>query len=480
MQRGHGKHGKVARGPALLAVLLAGLIGIVVVAPQAHAARGLTTGFGDEEFDSPDAATRAFWLDRGVDAGAGLVILYPSWRTIAPTPPADPTNPADPAYKFDVLDGAVADATARGLEVVIATAYAPAWAEGADRPQDAAGGTWKPDPVAFGKFASALAIRYSGSFTPPGGLGPLPRVPYFQPWAEPNLALRLAPQFENGKPTSPARYRALLNAFYEGIKGAVSSARVVAAGTAPYGIPGSTESLPPVRFWRDVLCLRDRKRLKPTECPQKAKLDVFAHNAITRPGGPTDAAELPDNASTADFGKLKRVVRAAERHKTILPAGRRPLWSTEMWWESSPPDAKNGVPLSRQARWIEQAFYVLWKAGASVAVNLHVGDRPEGFDGLNDTLQDGLYFRDGSPKPALTAFRFPFVADRAGKRTIAWGKSPAAGRLVIERRAGGGWRRVGAENVGAGEVFQRRLRIEGRQSLRARVAGQQSLTWRLR
>ncbi len=461
----------------LLACLAAGLLG----ASGAQAARGLTTGFADTILDEPDAATRDFWFKRAVKADAGLVMFYTSWRGITGNRrPASPADPADPAYNFAELDAAVRDASGRGLDVVIAATYAPEWAEGSGRPQSVLPGAWKPDPAALGQFAQALAARYSGLFTPPRGER-LPRVEYFQPWSEPNLTGALAPQYENGRPSSPELYRRLLNSFYDGVDSVNPRAKVVAAGTAPYGDPKSTNSLAPVRFWRDVLCLHDRKRLLPTACPQPAKLDVFAHNAITYPGGPTRRAALADNAATADFGKLRRVVRAAERHGTVLPAkGRRPLWATEMWWDSNPPDRKYGVPLARHARWIEQALYILWKNGASVAVNLKVGDDGKGDFGFDDTHQSGLYFRNGKPKPALRAFRFPFVAERKGKRAIAWGKAPKSGKLVIQRRAAGGWRGVGSKRVRAGDVFKRRLGRGAKGTLRARIGSTKSLTWRLR
>ena len=88
---------------------------------------------------------------------------------------------------------------------------------------------------------------------------------------------------------------------------------------------------------------------------------------------------------------------------------------------------------------------------------------------------------DGTPKPALTAFRFPFVAERlSGARTRAWGRAPAAGKLVIERRsAGGGWRTIKRLNVKRQSVFSTQVQAKGRAKLRARVGADQSLVWRL-
>ncbi len=81
------------------------------------------------------AETRRFWFDRSAQAGASTVRLLTAWQDIAgPEPPADPMNPADPSYDFTILDGAVREASARGLRVMLTVGVAPRWAEGADRP----------------------------------------------------------------------------------------------------------------------------------------------------------------------------------------------------------------------------------------------------------------------------------------------------------------------------------------------------------
>ena len=465
------------RRAAIRATLL-GLLLFLVVSPTARAERGLITGFSDDVLSAPDPQTRADWLQRTVDSNAGLVMLTFSWRGLTAGKPADATDPADPAYGFERIDDAVRDATERGLDVMLTFTYAPGYAEGPNRPANIVQGAWRPDPAAFGEFARAVGKRYSGNYAPPGAMGPLPRVPYLQPWSEPNLIDHLAPQYEdNGAPSSPDQYRALLNAFYDGVKAVSPGTKVVGAGTAPYGDPENISSITPLRFWRDIFCLRDRKRLKPFKCGSYPKLDVFAHNAITNPGGPDEPAGLADNASTADFGKIRRVVRAAERAKHVKPGGTRPLWSTEMWWSTHP---KTGISRKRQARWIQQALFILWRGGASVALNLQIrdGDRTRGGD-TADLLQSGLYSHGGHPKPSLQAFRFPFVVERQGRsrKSTAWGKAPQAGKLVIERRAErGGWRRLRRIRVNAGDVFQRTVPVTGG-AYRARVGGQSSVVW---
>ena len=182
----------IRRFAAALSVLA---IGSGVLATAA-AARPTTfaTGIADPVYLQTQG--RNVWLDRTVASGAQFVLLWVSWGTVAPEPPAagsDPTNPANPAYDWGTLDATVRAATAHGLRVVISITSAPLWAQGPGRPADAASGTWRPNAAAFGQFAKAVARRYSGSFNP--GTGVLPRVRYFQAWTEPNLPYHLSPQW---------------------------------------------------------------------------------------------------------------------------------------------------------------------------------------------------------------------------------------------------------------------------------------------
>ena len=90
----------------------------------------------------------------------------------------------------------------------------------------------------------------------------------------------------------------------------------------------------------------------------------------------------------------------------------------------------------------------------------------------------GLYDLDGEPKPALRAYRFPFVTDRkSDKRILAWGARSEAGKVLIEEKSGNGWRKVHSEKVKAQDVFTAKLRVKGKAKLRASVGGDKSLVW---
>src|SRR6185503_11234469 len=138
--------------------------------------RAMQVGFYDPVFASADPLERDLWLDRARGAGADVVRVQLGWAQAAPSRPAHPEDPADPAYRWAGVDAAVADATARGLRVLLSIETAPAWAEQGARPAAAAPGSWQPDPGALGAFAQAAARRYAGA------------VRAWQIWNEPNLS----------------------------------------------------------------------------------------------------------------------------------------------------------------------------------------------------------------------------------------------------------------------------------------------------
>jgi hypothetical protein len=412
------------------------------------------------------AADAARWFDTTVDLGAGLVRIDVSWRSIASGEPANPSDPSDPAYDFSALDGAVNNAAARNLNVLFTFFNAPGFGqEGGGKPNDSTlpEGAWKPKSDALGSFAKAVATRYSGSFDG------LPRVSDFEPWNEANLNGFMAPQYDGKKLVSADRYRDLVIAVNDAVDSVHPDNRVVVGSLAPYGDEPGTDRSRPLVFLRDLLCLN--KNLKKTKCPQKTPVDVLSHHPIDTSGGPRRSAIDDDDVATPDLGNVEKLLRAAEREGTI--AGKRrhhPLWATEFWWstDKGPDDPSSSNP-NTQARYVEESLYLFWKAGAEAAVY---------FTLLDTNAEIGLFFQNGEPKPATTAFRFPFVTERKSKQKVfAWGKAPVSGRVTIEEKAGNGWRKVHSENVNAGNVFTADLKIKGKAKLRASTGSEESLVW---
>jgi len=461
-----------------LAALSVAATAALVPPAEARANRGIDTGITVPEAQSPDPSVRDLWLDRTVETNADMVRLDVVWREVVGFQrPVDPADPTDPAYDFSRLDAAVRGAQQRGLTVLLTVYSAPAWAEGPNRPDGATPGTWRPDPGEYGSFGRALAKRYSGTFSPGAGLPPLPRVRYFETWNEPNLEGFLAPQWVGDRLEGPAVYRTLLNSFYDAIKGVTASNTVVSGGTGPFGDLAGGGRTRPVAFLRELFCLEGEKKLEPQPCP-KVQMDVLAHHPISGPNPATYNAINSDDAATSDIDRLERVLRAAEKAGVVRPGGKRPIWATEFWWISKPPKPSSGlaealaVSTRQQARYIEQALYVLWKQRVRVALQYLIRD-----PGGSDLYQTGLFSSDGKQKLALKAFRFPFVTDRRSrKRVLAWGRSPRAGKVKVQANKRGKWRTAKRIRVRKDEVFTARLR--GSKKMRAQIGGQKSLVWK--
>lgn len=421
--------------------------------------------------DGPQAPA---WMARADAAGATVVRLSLAWLTVAPVErPAGfrDEDPGSTGYRWSALDARIEALANAGMAPLITVRTAPAWAEGPSRPRSARPGTWKPDADLLGAFMQALATRYSGSYPDSAG-GTLPRVRHWQVWNEPNLSVYLAPQWERNRgglrPVAVSRYRSMLNAGYAGVKRAQPDATVLAAGTAPYGDrhPGG-ERIPPATFLRRLLCLRDTT-LRPMACPAPTHFDAYDHHTygVARPNR---RALNPDDVATPDLSKLTRVVTRAVKVGTAVPRGRKPLWITEVSYDSGPPDP-NGVPLKRHARWLEQSFFLLWRQGVRTILWFSIVDKPPD-PNYDVTYQAGVYFADGRQKPALTAFRFPFV--RRGDS--AWGRAPADGSVVIERHSRGAWRPVTVIAGRRHETFE--AKVPRSAPLRARQGAVVSLAW---
>jgi hypothetical protein len=457
---------------------LAGLTLLVsLLMGSAAGARGLTTGFIDEEmFPASNPQVRNLWLSRAKSAGAGVIRISVPWRQVVGTaPPRNPTDPSDPDYAMGGIDTTVKAARAMGFQVLLTTFQAPEWAEGKNEPSNVPDGTWKPDPKAFGQFGQMLAKRYSGKF--PG----LPKVNYFEAWNEPNLSNYLTPQWKGKQLYSPSRYRQMLNAFYAGVKKVQPRAKVLGGSTAPFGDdrghhPFGEPRMRPLEFLRKLFCLKGNN--KPTRCPTKPHLDILSHHPVNIIAPPTRSATNPDDVVVADFHNLRKLMHAAERAGNVRPKRRHQLWATEIWWFSKPPNSI-GAPLQEHARWLEQALYMLWKQGASTVINYEIRDAaPDPSVPAREQVTTGLFFSNGKRKPAYTAWRFPFVTHRKSKAEVGvWGKAPESGKLQIQEKRSGGWHTLKSVDVKRGKLFTPSVRLRGKADLRGKLGADTSIVW---
>ena len=454
-------------------MLAAAIVGVSVPTAHARMAAGqqplpLRTGLVDAPPDAPQLR----------ETGVTMLRIPIYWGAVAPSGSVEPTgfdpsNPADPAYNWADTDAMIEATVAQGLQPIIDVESAPLWAQtGTPQPYY---GAIQPDPQQLAQFATAAAQRYSGSFNG------LPRVRYWVLWNEPNLVYYLQPQYANGQPFSPGWYRQMTNAFADAVHAVHSDNLVVAGETAPFTTSNGTgrdaSSMAPLAFMRSYFCLG--KNLKPT-CSSTVHIDAWSHHPYTS-GGPTHHAALPDDVSLGDLPKMKAVLDAAWKYHRIQASKPPQFWVTEFSWDTDPPDPQ-AVPIHLQARWVAEALHVMWQNGISVVIWYSLFDDPM----ASSRYQSGLFFAPDASgkaeaKPALTAFRFPFVAYGKSGWLSVWGRTPTshAGTVFVEQRSGARWVRVGQLRAAADGIFIGDLASHGRGLVRARTGSETSLTFSL-
>lgn len=374
-----------------------------------------------------------------------MIRLTVGWSAVAPTRPVAARNPADPAYDWSTTDAAITAARQRGLKVLLSLDGVPRWAEQGKRPRRYLNvNAYRTSPRAAGAFATAVARRYRT------------KARYLQLFNEPNLALYLAPTWSRGQPVAAQRYRRILNAAYPGVHAA--GMQLVTAGTAPYGDPDRNgDRQRPRAFWRVVF----KKRVR---------FDVLAHHPYAV-RGPRDGAFSADDIAVPDVHRLSELVADAVRRGTAVPRKRKPVWVTEIGWDSRPPD-RHGIPMRTFTRWVADSMFVLWKQRVDHVFWFLVRDQLP-VPSFAATRQSGMYFADGRPKPALRAFVFPFSCERAGARTRVWLRAPSSAPVVIEDATG---RRLARVFPGSDRVALTTVR--GRPRLRAVAGAMRSITCR--
>ena len=428
----------------VLPFFLAGLaLGGPVHGAAAQPARPLETAIVDpDSFTGPDAALA---LDQAVTAGASAIKIPLFWNAVVPAKHPRgfaAANPASPVYDWSSLDAELRLVRSHGLEPIVYIAGAPSWAfERID-------GGVRPDPVEYRAFALAAARRYSGHFEG------LPRVRFWQAWNEPNKVPARA-----DKPGTAAWYRTLVNDFAASVH-SVPGDEVIAGGLAPFGI---STSIAPLDFMRSLLCVDTHPA-----CHDPVHFDVWSTDPYTA-GGPTHIATHPGDVSVAELPAMKSVLDQAARSGDIASARPPAFWVTEFSWDSDPPDP-GGVPAALEGRWVSQALYEMWNAGVSLVTWFTLRDQPL----ASSPYQSGLFYRGSSlaadrPKPAFTAFRFPFVAFPSGTAIAVWGRTPSgrSGPVRVEQHGPGGWALAASLRANRVGIFSAKLTTGKRGPLRA-------------
>jgi hypothetical protein len=422
--------------------LLLGLVLLLAGSGDAYASKAEWSIFETPALVHMSPAKRNATLDQIKGLGADTLRIEFAWRDIAPgrdqkTKPtfdaADPTaydgNPLGASPSFGPYDELVRQAVARGFRILATvTGDAPRWATDGGK-GTGANANYRVNATEYGKFATAVATRYSGKF--PG----LPPIFYYSIWNEPNHKQFLKPQTE-----SPAIYRKLVDEGVAAIHAnGVKGAKVFVGETAPVGRAGKV--IGPKAFLRQWLCLNKRFRaIRTGACSHFKKVDAdgYAHH----PYGPVDLV-----AKKADIINLLAIRQLAKYLDVAAGAGRirghLPIYNTEFGLQSNPPDTNVSTSPVRQAQLINEkeeysylyprlksySQYLLWDDPARKGPS---SLRWAGF-------QTGLRFPSGGPKPALSAYRLPIVVHKRRKGVLIWGRvRPGAGSRYVQLYRGGG------------------------------------------
>ena len=214
-------------------------------------------------------------------------------------------------------------------------------------------------------------------------------------------------------------------------------------------------------------------------CADPPHFNVLAFHPLSD-GNPDLPAGSSLDVGISDAAKITTPLHEAERRHTALPAGAKPVWVTELNWESAP-QSPHGVAAGLQASWISRALHRLWSAGIQLvdwqflvdpypALEL---DLPTGGT-TSDSRPAGL-FSDGAsgilnaqPKPFLRGFTLPFDPLRLDRRQVrVWALLMHPGQAaMLERARGERWVTVASLRAGSSGVINALVRLSGAGRLR--------------
>jgi cellulase (glycosyl hydrolase family 5) len=359
-------------------------------------------------------ARRQQTLDELKTLGADTLRVEVKWNEVAPSPTRSsrpPFDAADPgAYRgFAPYDDLFRRAGRMGFRVIADLAPdAPRWATAGGRGY-AATANLDPSAAEFGKFAAAVAKRYSG------GYQGLPRVGWFSIWNEPNHILFLKPLER-----APDIYRAMVNAALPAIRAnAGPGVKVLIGETAPAGRAG--RSIGPREFIQRFLAGSGR-----------LDVDGWAHH----PYGP--ATSVPAGRDIVNLLAIRRLGIYLDRgaRAGALPA-HLPIYSTEFGMQSNPPDPTVTTTLAQQAEQLNEKEELSYDYPRLRSYSQYLlyddPQRPGPRDVAWAGFQTGLRFGQGPPKPAWNAYRLPIVVHARGRGVHIWGRvRPGSGRRAAQ------------------------------------------------
>lgn len=464
-----------------LTLVLAAVIALMLGDATAQAGRGQESMFQD---DNELVYVPRKELRRNLDTlqslGVDRLRITVLWKLVAPASGSrdrperfDATDPgAYPRDAWDRYDAIVQEAAARGLKVNFnITGPSPLWAN-ERAPREDIVETFEPSDVEYSAFVVAVGRRYSGTWPATGG-GTLPRVSYWSVWNEPNQSGWLTPQWSADSRTAFARgaslYRELLDGAWAALQATGHGEDTILIGeTAPKGdrSRGIKRQIEMMTFFRALYCVDGRYRALrgaaavKLGCPSDPRRFRELHPALFSASGyahhpyelilpPSFKPLRPEWVTIANLGRLTRGLdRVFRRYGSRR---RLPIYLTEYGYQTNPPDP-TGVPLARQALYLNQSEYMSWRNPRvrTLSQFLLVDDDPA----VPASFQSGLIRRgSGSRKPSFGAYRLPVwlprPSVRRGRAVRVWALLrpavnglPATAEIQHRPRGSKRWRRV--------------------------------------
>jgi hypothetical protein len=350
-----------------------------VIALQDDALPNLTAG--------PAQAAR---LDQIAATGIKVTRVDILWSLVAPRKPADPRNPADPAYDWSRYDSLLRGLADRGIAAVVDYYHTPAWASQQRKP----GPADAPRAADAGRFAGAIARRYSGTLRDAGGTL-LPEARRIEVWNEANIDTFYADQCHRSGSRwtydAPRAYAALLAVAYREIKRANPRAIVVggvAGPTAATSCPGRDSRLRPDIAFVDLV-VRERP-----------PMDAWSQHLYPL-GSPSGAYFFPS------WSSVPRIARTLDKLRPGIP-----IYVTETGYHTSYGRFhRYFVSEAQQAAWVDETFAQAARhPRVEMATWFNLQDNP--------SWTGGLLRVDGSEKPSYP--RFLAAVKAAGPPPAPW------------------------------------------------------------
>jgi hypothetical protein len=249
---------------------------------------------------------------------------------------------------------------------------------------------------------------------------------------------------------------------------------------APSGSDSHSSGAPvrPLAFLRSMACVDSRYRpLRSGTCNgfSAPKADAFSLHPHGIKLSPDAHARSHDDAPIGDLPHFEAVLDKLTKmgRLKVNGASRFPLYLTEFAYQTNPPDRFLGVPPGTQATWLSRSAQKAWADPRVRSLTWYVWK--DGALGRNGSgWQSGVLRSDGTAKPALTAFRLPFVASA----TRAWGIVRPGGTHTVTLQGHartGPWHALATLQTSATGVFSLRRTVP-RSVLQVRAVSDEGTT----